>query len=215
MNAVHVEVTDAGVTFGDECVFRDFTARFPGGRITALVGPSGSGKSTLLAILAGYARLTTGRVAMQSVVDGTRALPDASRVAWVPQGSNALGRRSVIDNVAVAALSSGLALREAHAQAKQALDTVGLGALADAQARSLSGGELQRVAFARALASRKGLILADEPSANLDAGNTEVISGLLRGLTADATIVVATHDPLLIDSAEFVVGMRRGATRVD
>lgn len=209
MRVVQVDVVDATVRFGTRTVFSGFTAHFAAARVTALVGPSGSGKSTLLAAISGYQSLDAGRVELRDGPTSPPSPPDPARVAWVPQGSNALGRRSVLDNVAIAPLSAGAPLGEAHERAIDALGVVGLGALLHQQARRLSGGELQRVALARALASGKDLILADEPSANLDAANTELIAQILDGLTTRATIVVATHDPVLVTAADAAVHMRR------
>lgn len=209
MMSVKVDVLDAAVRFGATTVFSGFAAHFPAARITALVGPSGSGKSTLLAVMSGYQSLSAGRIELRDGATSSPLPPDPARVAWVPQGSNALGRRSVLDNVAIAPLSAGATMSEARERAVDALEIVGLGMVLHQQARRLSGGELQRTALARALASGKELILADEPSANLDAANTELIAEILSGLTTRATIVVATHDPVLVAAAEVVVHMRR------
>lgn len=206
---VQIDVLDAAVRFGPTTVFSGFSARFAPARVTALVAPSGSGKSTLLAAISGYQSLSAGRVELRDDPSSPPSPPDPARVVWVPQGSNALGRRSVLDNVAIAPLSAGAPLGEARDRALEALEVVGLGALLHQQARRLSGGELQRVALARALASGKELILADEPSANLDAANTELIAQILDGLTTSATIVVATHDPVLVAAAASAVRMRR------
>lgn len=208
MNAVQVDVIDAAVRFGTTTVFAGVTAHFAAGRVTALVGPSGSGKSTLLGILSGYQQLSAGRVELRDGPTDEPWPPDPARVAWVPQGSNALARRRVLDNVAIAPLSAGTTLSEAHDRAAEALEVVGLGTLLRQQARRLSGGELQRVALARALASDKELILADEPSANLDADNTEKIAQILQSLSTRATIVVATHDPVLVAAAAAAVHLR-------
>lgn len=210
---MQVDVVDAAIRFGTTTVFSGFNAHFPPGRVTALVGPSGSGKSTLLAAISGYQSLSAGQILLRDTPTSSPTRPDPARAAWVPQGSNALGRRSVLDNVAIAPLSAGASLREAHERAREALEVVGLGALLHQQARRLSGGELQRVALARALSSGRELILADEPSANLDAANTEVIAHILDGLTTQATIVVATHDPVLVDAAAGAVHLRRELQR--
>ncbi len=210
MSPVRVDVFDAAMRFGTTTVFSGFSAAFPAARVTALVGPSGSGKSTLLAVMSGYQTLHSGRVELRDGLAAEPLPPNSARVAWVPQGSNALGRRSVLDNVMIASLSAGMSLKDGRDQAKDALELVGLGALMHQQARRLSGGELQRTALARALASGKQLILADEPSANLDAENTDLIAKILDGLTARATIIVATHDPVLVAAAAGAVHMRPG-----
>lgn len=226
---MRVDVVDAALRFGDRTVFEHFTASFPAGQVTALVGPSGSGKSSLLAAMSGYRRLDGGRVELhddlppEDVVGRPAAeprAPDPSLVAWVPQGSNALGRRSVLDNVTLAPLATGADLSTARDIAVQALAVVGLADRLHATARRLSGGELQRVALARALASGKGLVLADEPSANLDAANTDQIAQVLHDLASAgssgqitrATVIVATHDPVLVAAAHGAVHMRQHAS---
>lgn len=207
---MQVDILDATVSFGARTVFTRFNAHFPAGEVTALVGPSGSGKSTLMAVISGYQALCKGRVELRSDDASAPTLPRPSVVAWVPQGSNALGRRSVLDNVSIAALSAGYDLHTANLCARDALEIVGLATQSHQRARELSGGELQRVALARALASGKELILADEPSANLDAENTKILATILSDLTTRATIIVATHDPLLVTSTHSVVQMRGG-----
>lgn len=209
MKDVQADVIDAAVRFGRTTVFFGLAAHFASARVTALVGPSGSGKSTLLAVISGYQTLSAGRVELRDGPDSPPSPPDPARVAWVPQGSNALGRRSVLDNAAIAPLSAGVPLDQAREEAARELEVVGLGALLHQQARRLSGGELQRLALARALASDKELILADEPSANLDAANTELIAQILERLTTRATIVVATHDPVLVAAAGAAIHLRR------
>lgn len=201
---------DAALSFDGQVVFENFTASFPSGKVSALVGPSGSGKSSLLAVLAGYQPLDRGQVELSEEPGGRTVRPSPQLVAWVPQGSNALGRRTVLDNALIAPLSGGLPLLEARERAEQALQTVGLGSKGNQLAYSLSGGELQRLALARALASTKALIFADEPSANLDAVNTEAIATILDRLTSRASVVVATHDPVLIDAADGAVHLRGG-----
>jgi len=206
---VDIDIEHVSVSFGRRTVLDDVTATMRGGRLTALVGPSGSGKSTLLALAAGYLVPASGRVLVRSETFGTGAEPPhPGRVAWVPQGANALGARSVLDNVMLGALSEGVDLAGAARRARACLATVGLAERAGDAARELSGGELQRVAFARALVSRRATILADEPTASLDAASTREIVRLLRELRIDATVVVATHDPLVIEAADEIVDLR-------
>lgn len=204
---MQVIVTEGRLSFGDRRVLEGVDATFNNARVTALVGPSGSGKSTLLAVMAGYQRLDSGNVSFVND-DGEFTAPDPALVAWVPQGANALGTRTALDNVMIAPLAEGRGLAASHTIAERALTDVGLLSRANAGARVLSGGELQRVSFARALATSKPLIFADEPSASLDAANTYVLAELLIGLRSRATIIVATHDPILINAAEAVVSLR-------
>lgn len=205
---MRVSVRGASIAFGAFTVFSGVDAEFPQGRVTALVGPSGSGKSSLLAAIAGYQHLAAGTIALHSPPGAPRA-PSPHVVAWVPQGSNALGRRTVLDNVLIASLATGSPRDEAREVAVDALAQVGLADRLTEQARRLSGGELQRVAVARALASGKELILADEPSANLDGANTEELAATLHRLVSRATIIVATHDPILVAAADGAVHLRQ------
>lgn len=198
-----------GVTYdvGGRRVFEALDGFAPAGGITAIVGPSGSGKSSLLGCTAGVLRPSAGRIALVSDTgeDGPLHPGDSS---WVAQGSNALGARSVLDNVMIATLSEGAELHDARERSWEALREVGLGDRTRAQARSLSGGELQRVGFARALVARRPLVLADEPTANLDAINTQMIAGLLRDLRTEAVVMVATHDPVVVEVADVVIELR-------
>ncbi|WP_194928759.1 ATP-binding cassette domain-containing protein [Pseudactinotalea sp. HY158] len=209
--AVRVEVHDAAIAFGDDTVFSGLSASFEAGHVTALVGPSGSGKSSLLAAIAGHQPLARGRVEIHRGDGADPHRPSAALVAWVPQGSNALGRRDVLDNVLIASLADGRPMSRARAVAMTALDQVGLADRASEQARRLSGGELQRVALARALASGRPLVLADEPSANLDAANTDMVADILARVVSQATIIVATHDPILVEAATASVHLRGGS----
>ncbi|QIK84520.1 ABC transporter ATP-binding protein [Sanguibacter sp. HDW7] len=208
---MEVQVEQVSIAFGDVHVVDDFDAVFAPGRVTALVGPSGSGKSTILAAVAGFLRPRSGRIVVVGD-DGTPGPPHPRHVGWVAQGANALGARTVRDNVMIGALGDGLDVPAAAAAADTALAQVGLTHRADALARTLSGGELQRTAFARALATRRPLVLADEPTSSLDAAATQTIIDLLRGLRSDATVVVATHDPAVIEAAQDRVDMRTVVT---
>lgn len=205
---MRLTVTDAAIAFGSFTVFSGFSAEFEAGRVTALVGPSGSGKSSLLAAIAGYVRLKSGTIELDRENGAGPEQPSADNIAWVPQGSNSLARRTVLDNVLIAPLSAGLSMNDAEEAATDALEQVGLADRLDEQARRLSGGELQRVAIARALASGKALILADEPSANLDARNTNEVAAILDRLVSRSTIIVATHDPILVAAAHTAIHMR-------
>lgn len=208
MRSIEVVVEDVAFAFGDRTVLSEFSACFHANKVGALVGPSGSGKSTLLAAIGGGSEPTSGRIRLRSSIDSSESSPRAEDVAWVPQGANCLGARSALDNVLLAPLSEGVTFRDARRRARDALHLVGLLDRAESLARTLSGGELQRVSLARAIASSKPIILADEPTSSLDAENTAAMADLLHTLTAGATIIVATHDPLLIDAADYFVEIR-------
>jgi ABC-type lipoprotein export system ATPase subunit len=159
--------------------------------------------------MAGYRRLDQGTIYFAK--GHTRVPPAAENVVWIPQGSNALPARTALDNAMLGAQARGETLARASVQARSALKQVGLLDRADSLARELSGGELQRLSFARALAANRSIVFADEPTASLDLANIRIIAALLRRLSGQATIVVATHDPLLIDAADYVIDLRQSA----
>lgn len=204
---MHIEVRNVGISYGDIDLFGGLTTTIPDRRLTALVGPSGAGKSSLLAALAGYQPVSQGQV--MYVEGDTESEPSAELVVWVPQGANALPNRTVLDNVAVAALANGLDRPEAETLAREHLAMVGLSDRTEAVAKKLSGGELQRLALARAMTGTRPFIFADEPSAGLDLQNVKLIARILRSLSETATVIVATHDELLRSTADHVVDLRR------
>jgi putative ABC transport system ATP-binding protein len=198
-------VRDALLRFGEITVFEGLSATFESGAVTAIVGPSGSGKSSLLASMAGLLSLTSGSIALEH--DGVSMPPSPEYVAWVPQGTNALSRRSAIDNIRIAALAAGESPETSLQTSLTYLEHVGLSAQAEQQARTLSGGELQRLALGRALASGRRLVFADEPTASLDHNNAVAVIATLGNLATTATVVVATHDRRMADRAERVIEM--------
>lgn len=200
---MRVDVTDVSKAYGRAEVLRHVSVRIVANRVTALTGPSGSGKSTLLSLIGGAAAPDAGEILL-----GPGLRPDPALVAWVPQGANALTHRTALDNAAIGALAAGHSLDEAHRRAHDALELVGLSPVAGRVAKQLSGGELQRVSFARALCADRELILADEPTANLDQRNTLRVAELLTRLGRRATVIVATHDPILVEAADEVVDLR-------
>lgn len=165
------------------------------GSTLGIVGPSGVGKSTLLAIVGGILRPTVGEV----LLEGSPVTPDsvAARCAWVPQTLNLLLKRSVLDNVTMIAKmdSSRKYWGEIERSARLVLDSVGLSDFESVPAGRLSGGEAQRVCIARALASSRPIILADEPTGQLDRVRARMVARLLAGDSAETrAAVLVTHD---------------------
>jgi ABC-type lipoprotein export system ATPase subunit len=165
----------------------------------ALVGPSGSGKSTLLHLMAGLDSPTVGTVTWPGIGDRDALRPGP--VAVIFQGPSLLPPLSVVENVALPLILQGRDERDANATAVAALDRLGLADLADKLPEEISGGQAQRVAVARALAGEPRLILADEPTGQLDhVSGAAVVDVLLEAADhAGAALVVATHDPAVAD----------------
>ncbi len=176
------------------------------GEILALVGASGSGKTTLLNLLAGLDRATSGRITVAGEVISEMKAPQlanyrAQRVGVVFQNFQLLPNRSALVNVEVALYFQERRVRERRARSRAMLEKLGLGDRLHHGPRDLSGGEQQRVAIARALVKQPDLLLADEPTGNLDHENSLRIQQLLLDLNREGlTIVVATHDLALARS---------------
>ena len=168
-------------------------------QLTVISGHSGSGKSTLLTMLAGILTPTAGHVRVEgtdlySLRDEERSRLRNARIGLVPQGNTALRALSVLDNVLLPSIL--YATDEAPAgRARELLDAVGLTDLADAKPTELSGGELRRMAIARALLMETSIVLADEPTAGLDSANATAVLTLLRdAANAGAAVLVVSHE---------------------
>ncbi|WP_282944540.1 ABC transporter ATP-binding protein [Cellulomonas endometrii] len=162
------------------------------GESVAVTGPSGSGKTTLLAMLGGLVTPSTGFAGVVDDVGGR--VPPTGHVAFVLQTVNALPRRSALENVALGALHDGVPWETALRLAREQLLQVGLGHLEGRAARSLSGGELQRVVLARALVGVYPFVLADEPTGQLDRSTTLDVVETMLASTRDRGLVIVTHD---------------------
>jgi putative ABC transport system ATP-binding protein len=186
------------------------------GEYVAIVGPSGSGKSTLLNLIGALDRPTTGRLRIdgQSVEDTSDAALSAlrgRRIGFVFQSFNLIDGLDAGENVAMGLLYAGIAKSERAKRAAEALDRVGLSHRRHHRPSRLSGGERQRVAIARALVGDPALLLADEPTGNLDTANGDAILELFDTLHRDgATIVLITHDASLADRLPRRITIRDG-----
>lgn len=196
---------------------RGVDLRVARGEFVAVTGPSGSGKSTLLHLLGGLDEPTGGSVA----VDGHElcklsddALADVRRrlIGFVFQSFNLLPVLTAEENVALPLILAGTAERQAHKQAHEVLQRVGLADRSSHYPGDLAGGEQQRVALARALIAAPAVLLADEPTGNLDSRTGEQIIALLRTLVDEQhqTVVMVTHDAAHASMADRVITMRDG-----
>ncbi len=190
------------------------------GEFVALVGPSGSGKSTVLNLIGGLDRPTSGQVWINGTelsASDERTLTRHRRehVGFVFQSFNLLPRLTAEENVALPLMFSGMPEKERRARARDLLKRVSLEHRLDHRPTQLSGGEQQRVAIARALIGQPALLLADEPTGNLDTGTGAEIMALLKKLNQeqDLTLLVVTHDAEVAAFADRVVKLRDG--RVD
>lgn len=197
-----VLLRDVGHSFdrtGEDMLFRHLTMTLHPKHVYALTGPSGSGKSTLLSIIAGWVTPVTGTVERIG----------CGRVCWVLQNPHGVARRSALDHVALPFIARGERRHDAETHAMELLDAFGLTTLARKPFRDLSGGEAQRLMLARGVASHAGLLLVDEPTAQLDLNTAATVNEHLHNLSmSGAIVVVATHDPRTRDACTDLIDLR-------
>jgi len=203
-------------------VLHDIALTVAAGEYVALMGPSGSGKSTLMNLLGLLDRADSGQylLAGRDVTQLNAAQQAEVRnqtIGFVFQSFNLLKRMNVLENVALPLLYGGQSRSAARARAQELLDQVGLGALSGRLPSQLSGGQQQRVAIARALACRPPLLLADEPTGNLDTQTTEDLLALLDALNRDQglSIVLVTHENDVAAHAKRLVRLKDGRVVYD
>lgn len=187
------------------------------GEMVAIVGPSGSGKSTLMSILGALDKPSSGSYKLDGVEIGKMSDDSLSdirnyRIGFVFQKFNLLARSTALANVALPLVYAGANASERHQRAKQSLELVGLGDRLHHKPNEMSGGQQQRVAIARALVNHPSIILADEPTGNLDTKTGEEILQLFKQLHREQgiTLIIVSHSPEIAEQAERIISMRDG-----
>jgi len=202
---------------GTISALNNVTLSIPTGQMVAIQGPTGGGKSTLLQMLGALERPTSGTVALGD--DVLSAMPDARlaeirarTIGFIFQGFNLIPTLTAQENVESALAPLGIARTERIRRATEALTKVGLGERLNHHPMELSGGQQQRVAIARALVKEPSVLLADEPTGNLDEQTRDEIMALLEGLWRDEglTLIIVTHDSAVAKRAERRILLKRG-----
>ena len=186
------------------------------GEFVAIIGPSGSGKSTLLHILGGVDTPTSGEYyingkLVDDLTDDEMSVIRNEEIGFIFQGFNLISSLDALENVELPLVYRGVSREERREASKKALEKVGLGSRMHHLPKALSGGQQQRVAVARAIAAAPPVILADEPTGNLDTRSTKDVMQILHNLKDDGrTVIVITHDNEIAEQAERVIRIRDG-----
>ena len=218
MNVIELKDIVKSYAMGDTTVYalNHLTVSFEKGKFTSIVGPSGSGKSTLMNVLGCLDRPTSGEYILEGkniarYTDDELAHTRNARIGFVCQSFNLLSRLSAVDNVALPQIYAGVDLKERTERAEKALTEVGLGARLYHKPNEMSGGQRQRVAIARALINDPAIIMADEPTGNLDTKSTLEIIDIFEKLNhMGKTVIMVTHEPELADMTQRILTIRDG-----
>ena len=218
-----LQVTDLKKGFGSGSrrleVLKGINMDVKEGELVSLMGPSGCGKSTLLNIIVGLLEADSGEISLGSFNYGTKSpnrVVDVRRsgVGWIFQDFHLVDRLDALDNVAFSLELSGMSSSEAEGRAMDALMRVGLADRMNFIPDQLSGGQQQRVAVARAISGSRPLILADEPTGNLDVKSGQEVIKLFKDLCANdgLSVLMVTHDPMLASMADRMLLLKDGVT---
>lgn len=213
-----LEATDLHLSYGPTPALGGVSLTLRPGERTALMGPSGSGKSSLLHCLCGVILPDSGQVTLDGtdltgLSEARRSRLRLERFGIVFQRGDLVPELTLVENAALPLMLLGRSRQAATATARELLDDLGVGDVADRRAGAVSGGQAQRAAVARALVHRPAVVLADEPTGSLDTVTGEVVLDALVGLTASigAALLVVTHDHRVASSLDELVTMRDGA----
>ena len=218
MNVIELKDIVKSYQMGDTIVYalNHVTVNFEQGKFTSIVGPSGSGKSTMMNILGCLDRPTSGEYYLEgkniaNYTDDELARTRNRRIGFVFQSFNLLNRLTAVENVALPLIYAGVNLEERTKRAEQALTNVGLGSRMYHKPNEMSGGQRQRVAIARALINNPAIIMADEPTGNLDTKSTLEIIDIFEKLNQEGkTVIIVTHEPELAAMTQRILVMRDG-----
>jgi putative ABC transport system ATP-binding protein len=206
-----LRATGLSVRYADVLALDDVGLTVGPGQFVAVTGPSGAGKSTLLWTLAGAHAPTTGTVEVDGTRVSDRATATGLGIALVPQGNGLAMSLTARENVLVALLALGVRPADARERTSAALTLVGLEESGGHLIEELSGGQQQRVAIARGLATRSRVLLADEPTSDLDAGNRgRMVAALRAEAVRGAVVVMSTHDPEAAAEADGEIALDQG-----
>ncbi|MGP2528198.1 ABC transporter ATP-binding protein [Acidaminococcus sp. LBK-2] len=218
MNVIELKDIVKSYQMGDTIVYalNHVTVNFEQGKFTSIVGPSGSGKSTMMNILGCLDRPTSGEYFLEgkniaNYTDDELARTRNRRIGFVFQSFNLLSRLTAVENVALPLIYAGVNLEERTKRAERALTDVGLGTRMYHKPNEMSGGQRQRVAIARALINNPAIIMADEPTGNLDTKSTLEIIDIFEKLNQEGkTVIMVTHEPELAAMTQRILVMRDG-----
>ena len=218
MDVIELQDIVKSYAMGDTVVMalNHVTVNFEQSKFTSIVGPSGSGKSTMMNILGCLDRPTSGHYLLEgkniaNYTDDELARTRNQRIGFVFQSFNLLSRLTAVENVALPLIYAGVKLAERTERAEKALEAVGLGKRLYHKPNEMSGGQRQRVAIARALINNPAIIMADEPTGNLDTKSTLEIIDIFEQLNHDGkTVIMVTHEPELAAMTQRILTMRDG-----
>jgi putative ABC transport system ATP-binding protein len=198
-----LELADIELVIGTRQILQPMSLQFPAGEVTAVRGPSGSGKTTLLSVAGGLLEPTRGRTSYDGTSMWQGDGDPRPEVAFILQVYGLVPVLSARENISIALRAHRVAPAVADERADIELARVHIGDLGDRQVEELSGGQMQRAACARAFAVDADILLADEPTSELDEFNRELVMSLLHEEAArGAIVVVASHDPAVVDAAD-------------